>query len=962
MSRTVPDRAVHHAPAPLPHSGGGRPAYAALTGRGDLLEAAHAELLDGRGVLLCGPAGIGKSTLLAALGAAVADEGATVLRCSPALEDARLPYLGVIDLFARVPPEVVAALPPGPRAALRAALLHGPGPVGRYDGLAVRVAVLAALRRLAEQRPVVLVVDGLEWLDEPSADVLAFVAHRVEDADIRILAAERVADGEQSERSRCCPPGTAAITVPPLADDDVALLLLSSGAALPPPVLRAVQQTAAGNPLYALALGRGAPRDGLTAESSGFLPVPADLRALLLGQVRTLPAAAAHVLLVAAAAGRPSLTLLRAAGLTGATAALTEAERLGVVAADPSGAVRFTHPLLRAALYADASGQARRAAHALLAAAVGEPVERARHLALARPHEDEATAAALTAAAGSARADGDAEAAAELAELAARRTPAGRPADRDRRLLAAADFACDAGRREESERAARAVLGGSASAHDRVRARLVLLRNAGQALWDRQQLIEDGLRDAAGDPGLEAALLHWAALRGLLCGALAEGADYARHSARCAARAGDTATRIAALSTLARIRSLGGEPAEAEAALELALALAEAGPQRRVLRRMRAILDLDADRVGRAREQVVGLLDAAEQAAEVEDAVASLVALTRVQVRAGECGPALRTAARCTRVVAEAGTESAPALYAAALAETYGGTPVRARRLAVLAVRASEADGDRLFLLRALAVLGQAALFAGDRPGAAEAVESLRRVLEIGTAMRAADPPLLSWYADLAESLVTLGETDAAATVLQEAYRWATGNAPGSVLASLERAGGLREAACGRVKEGTALLLSSAARLRPLGLPVELVRTLTALGAVERRARHRTVARTVLAEALEIAERAGAAPLAERARDELARVDAVVRGAAGVRLTPSEARIVELVRSGATNREVATELFISVKTVEGALSRVFRKYGVRSRTALIHAMAAPAAGRPAPAPGPQTGAGPVRTA
>ncbi|MEX3104222.1 helix-turn-helix transcriptional regulator [Streptomyces sp. ST1020] len=119
---------------------------------------------------------------------------------------------------------------------------------------------------------------------------------------------------------------------------------------------------------------------------------------------------------------------------------------------------------------------------------------------------------------------------------------------------------------------------------------------------------------------------------------------------------------------------------------------------------------------------------------------------------------------------------------------------------------------------------------------------------------------------------------------------------------------------------------------------MDLVRTLIALGTVERRARHRSAARAVLGEALGTADRIGAAALAARAGTELARLEAGERGE-GPGLTPTEARIAELVGGGATNREVAAKLFISVKTVEGALSRVYRKVGVRSRTALAHAMA-----------------------
>ncbi|MCZ0985341.1 hypothetical protein O1M54_06045 [Streptomyces diastatochromogenes] len=209
---------------------------------------------------------------------------------------------------------------------------------------------------------------------------------------------------------------------------------------------------------------------------------------------------------------------------------------------------------------------------------------------------------------------------------------------------------------------------------------------------------------------------------------------------------------------------------------------------------MRAILALDSDQVTEAGEQVTQLLADIGELAGVEEVMATLVALTRIQVRSGHCREALRTAARCTRALAETGVQAAPALYAAALAATAGGTADEARRLAEQAVRASEADGDRLFLLRALAVLGQAELLAGDPRGAAAAVEALQRVKQLGEAMCAADPPLLHWYGDLAEALVVLGETDAAGTVLREARTRVSGDAPGSVLAALERAEGLREA------------------------------------------------------------------------------------------------------------------------------------------------------------------------
>ncbi|MER6070068.1 AAA family ATPase [Streptomyces sp. NPDC001817] len=919
-----------------------------LTGRRELLDAARAELKARPGVLFHGPLGIGKSMLVASLTASLAAHApsvGTVLHCAPAEEDAGLPFGGLVDLFARVPESRLETLAPEPRGALRAALLRGPEPADGRSRLAVRVAVLDVLRALAATGPVALVLDGLQWLDEPTAEVLAFAVRRLGGLDIRVVAAERVADGEQPGRLRCCPPGTAELPVPPLTDAEVADLVRAGiGADLPPGVLRAIQDTAAGNPLYALELGRAMALRSPERRGLGpALPVPRRLRALLLNEVRTLPETAQRTLLLASAAARPDLTLLRAAGLPGPATDLAEAERLGVATTDAGGTVRFRHPLLRAAVYADAPENDRRQAHALLARAVTEPVERARHLAHAHPREDEDIARTLMSAAESARRDGALGAACELAGLAARRTPGDRPADRADRLLAAAEYACDAGQREEAAEAAEAVLAESDSARRRVRVRLVLLRNAGQALEGAHALIQEGLRDAVGDPGAEAPLHHWAAVRGLLCGELEEATRQARRAVRQAAVAGDTETRIGALATLARVRSLAGDPVAAEAALVEALALAggaDGGPQSWRLIRMRAILALDSDRVTEAEEQVVQLLPAIEELASVEEVMATLVALARIQVRAGHCREALHTAARCSRAV----TQAAPALYAAALAATAGGTAAEAGRLAEQAVRASEADGDRLFLLRALAVLGQAGLLAGDPRGAASAVEALQRVRELGTAMCAADPPLLHWYGDLAEALVLLGETEEAGAVVREAHARVGDDTPGSVLAALERAEGLREAGTGRAKEGAARLRAAVDRLRQLPLPVELVRTLIALGAVERRSRRRSAARTVLAEALETATRIGAAPLAARAREELSRLDAGDRsgetGAGGPELTPTEARVAELVGGGATNREVAAKLFISVKTVEGTLSRVYRKVGVRSRTALAHAMAA----------------------
>ncbi|MFJ4986002.1 AAA family ATPase [Streptomyces sp. NPDC088732] len=859
-----------------------------LIGRREILDHARTQLSAGPGVLFHGSAGIGKSALLTALSAPTGQAGQAaadgfVLRCAPVEEDAKLPFVALMDLFARVPDSYVDGLAEGPRAALRAALLRGREPVSPQSRLAVRDAAVDLLRALSAAGPVLVVVDDLQWVDMPSAEVLSVALRRLYDnAPVRFLAAERVMDGEEPLGLRCCPPGTATVPVPPLADGEVADLLRErTGRQLPEHALRAIQETAAGNPLYAIELGVAALRDGMPAEAGDTLSVPPRLRDLLLDRVRLLPASARQTLLVASAAARPTLPLLTAAGIPDPAADLATAEALGVAVADAEETIRFHHPLIRAAVYADAPEHGRRAVHKLLARAVPEPVEHARHLALAHPHADETTAATLTSAAGSARRRGAPATAAELAALAARRTPADRPAERAERLLAAAEYASDAGLRADADRFAETVLAEAASAPQRVRARLIMLGNAGQALGGTGRLITDGLVEAEGHPELEARLHHWAAVRHLIGGRPAQAAAHARRAAHPALGTGPSAgadavtadTRVAALALLARLHALHGEADAAESALDEATALLGPAdePGARELVRTRALLAADADRIDEAEAAMAGLLGRTGEYASVEETAATLVALVRIQVRSGRCREAMDNVARCGVLPVRAGSDSPPVLYAATLAETAGGRLERALELADRTVRACTTDGDQLFLLRALGVRGRAQLLAGGRENTAAAVDTLRQVRRLGETMGLGDPVLLRWYGDLAEASAILGDTDAAAEVLRAARRRAGPRPPVSVAAALERAEGLRETALGHHKRGIARIQSAVTRLRGRSLPLDLARSLIVLGAADRRPRRAAAARAALTEALEISTAVGAAPMAARARAELAR-------------------------------------------------------------------------------------------
>ncbi|MGK4579249.1 AAA family ATPase [Kitasatospora sp. HPMI-4] len=1030
-------------------------------GRDELLATAGELLREPGSLLLYGPAGIGKSAVATALAARAAACGATVLRCTPAVQETGLPFVGLIDLLSTVPDSRLDVLPSGPRAVLRAALLRGEGPADDRGRLALRVAVAEVLRSLAGRSPVLLVLDGLQWLDGPSAVVVSFLARRARSLGLAVLATERTPEGEPPRLRELCPPGAAELQVTPLPPLTVTeLLTRGASGSLTAGRLREIRQAAAGNPLYALELARTRPAASPRPPYALSPPeLPERLRDLLLAPVRGLSPEATRTLLLAAASTRPTVGRLRDAGAPDPVAALTEARAAAVLDTDPDGTVRFRHPLVRVALLGAAATRDRLAAHRALAAATTDPVERIRQLALACPDADERQAGLLLDAAATAARRGSPRAAYGLAALAVDRTPARAVWTRRERLLAAGEFACGAGLWEEARLAVLPLLaeptdqpwhGGSpgrcrpivaedsprgarplpevrrtvlpppaeradrspcptsrvrtfgaavrdhlewplgagaaepprpaeatdrppyrtSAARQRIRARLVLLRSGGLEPGAAAGLVAAGLAEAADDPVLEAPLRLWAARCELLGGRTAEAVRQARWAAGLAVRTGDAATRAACLVLLAELHTLRGEPGLAERSLDRARNPAvTAAPG--LLLRHRALLDLAADRPEHARRAIPELLAALRSAAatalgtrrpdggdrppdwsDADEAPAALLTLVRLCTRLGDCGPAL-TAARETAAALAAAAPTAPVLTALALAELAGGELPNAMERARAAVLAATRSGDRLSLVHALDVLGRVRLLTGQPAAVAEAVETLQRARTLGRESGLADPATVCRLGALAEGLVALGEGSEAAAVIAEG-RALLARAPGpvaghSAAAVLDRADGLLLTSLGRVAEATRLLRTAAERLEGLRMPLEAASTLVALGGVERRSRRRAAARAVLGEAREICRTHGARPLLERVERDLARLGAKDLPQPGTgagdrsapvpaELTASEHRIAELVAGGATNREVAATLFVSVKTVEGTLSRVYRKLGVRSRTSLARAL------------------------
>ncbi|MET9440422.1 AAA family ATPase [Streptomyces sp. NPDC006610] len=917
-----------------------------VIGRDELFTAARDQLGRGGSVLLHGPAGIGKSTVLRSLTADYARAARTVLRCSATESESHLPFLALADLLGQVLHRVSDKLPAAQSTALESALTGRGESTLQRDGLALRLAVLSALRALAVDGPVLVVADDVQWLDSASAELLGFAARRLGDTPVQLLAAVRT-DGQEYDRHlRAAPPDTLAVRLGALSRAQVSALLENRGyTGLPRSTVRDIHRTSGGNPLFALELGRALAENPTPPRPGEPLPVPTSLRALVLSRLEMLSAEARHTLLVASAGARPTLALLRAAGRENAEAETARAAELGLLATEPEGpAVRFAHPLISAALYAEAPAHERRAAHAALSTAASDPIERARHLALATAGTDPGVAARLAGAAALARDRGAPSVAASLMLLSARHTPANGAPGPDERRLQAAEDAIMAGEVDLARDIAREVLTRATVPADRVRAWMVVIEAAGQALGEVDAVFPQVLADAGDDPRLLALVHYQLAWRALVVeGDFAEGREEAAHAAELAARGGDRRTELLALAFQAQAETLMGHP-DAPATIKRALkepqdpqvACHHNGAGSTRLRWL-----LMGDQLSEARSTVTALLREVRRRGMVESEVHFLRMLAEAELRSGHCGRALDLSRESLRLARDSGIGEVASAVLTSLAEASGGDVQRGLALAEEAVRHAEDDGDQIYMSRALAALGYVQLVAGDAPGT---VRSLRRVRELEHGLGVTDPARGRWHGDLAEALVLIGEPDEARDLIEVTREQALRLGRESTLAVLDRGEALLRAARGEHDAACAQLTSVQDRLAKLGCGLEEARTAFALA----RLRTRRPGPTSYDEAARLFRRCRALPW-------LRQVDAAIASGAAEPAVPAPAPVVPdaleglasmerqvaaLVMEGATNREIAGRLFISVKTVEATLTRVYRKLGIRSRVDIVRLAAA----------------------
>ncbi|MEV4670936.1 AAA family ATPase [Actinomadura sp. NPDC049382] len=908
----------------------------APAGRSALLTALESRLAANGSVVLTGPSGIGKTALLEAAGAAAAARGELVLRTAGTETERWVPCSGLAELLDQLPGPLTDPLPRERLTGLPEPAPH-PRPDPDADHVACRLSFRGLLARCAEERPVLLLVDDAQWLDAESADAVRYAVGRLAARGVRAVAAGRWPDGFAAGEGSGAPwapaPDALHLPVPPLGPDELAEMFDSYG--LPVRVVNTLHSDSGGNPYLALALG-GAFTDRIPRHWRPA-PLPQRVRSVIEERLARLPAEARETLLTAALAIRPTTDLLCRAGRAGAVRDVRLAAGLGLLITE-GGGIRFTPPAVGTVLAESAGAPHLARVHRALAAAVPDAAGRTRHRALADPGPDAELAHSLVTAAERAVRQGSHRMAAELYRLAADRSPAEPAAERLEWLVAAAETGANGGLPDLVHRAAEAVLAADASRAQRVRVRLALLDLSGQGLAEMGEVFAAALVDADGDPALLGPLRLRMALGALVNGAPAR-AEHEANGALAHARAtGDTALEAKVLAIRANIALIEGRDDYATD-LRRARRLPEPpldGQLHMTPRYLAAYCAVFEDRLAEAREDLLRMLALVERGSG-EEVVHVLRNLSEVAVLTGRCREALDFADRAMRITEEAALSPGPAWYHGALAELAGGSVRRAVALAERGLRASEQENDVIFQSRLLHVLGVARMRLGE---VREGVEALERIDVLGDGRGPLSPLVLRRHGDLAQGLVALGDTERAAEVIRATRAAVADRARGiGVTGRLDRAEACLLAARGEPDAAVALLRRTAALFERLGQPLEAGHCLLELARVERGRRRVSTAREAASAALETFVRCEARPWVERARHRLARLDTGLRDGPApppghAALSDGERRIAVLVGQGATNQQVATRLFLSVKTVEASLTRIYRKLGIRSRAQL----------------------------
>lgn len=898
----------------------GQPTYATgVVGREEELAAVDAFLTAApaapQALLLEGEAGMGKTMLWQAAVRGARERSYAVLEYRPADAEARRSFSGLEALFS-AHADLLGSLPPPQGRALEVAFRVCEPGTSPPRAQAIGLGVLGILRLLASTQTVVLAIDDVELLDAASAAAITFALRRLEGEPVSLIAARE-------------PSGSTALRLDRFVRQPVGPLSLGAlhrvlqdrlETVFPRRQIVGMHRVSAGNPFFALELARA----HLPLFGAEEPPAPRQLEELIRGRVEALSSDVREALFDLAALSHVSVDRCDLDRLGPAIdAAVVEVE---------DGDVRFSHRLVADGVSAYATPAQRRDAHARTADLVDDPEERARHLALAADGPSSEVASALEGAARDASARGAAQAAAELAGLAVSSTPEG-DSGVVRRMLLVAESLITVGEAGQAEQVLQRLVQDVAPGSERASARLLLSRIQAVDLDAASELCTRALVDAGDDQKLRAEINARAASLSHARGGLARALAHARAAREAAETTGDAPLLVYVLSLVAQLETVAADTVD-DHVLDLALELESENERPAGLYAPRIALGL--------RLLYAGKLDRARAALE-EDHVATrasgddagrawvLAQLAGVELHTGRHEEARRYTHEALVLAEQERTPQLRAAVAAVAARVsaHAGELEEARAAALRGEALSAEIGAKLQRLENAAARGYAELSCGDT---SEADRLLRPLLEEAAQMGFAEPAAAPFVADAIEAMIESGAVEGAQLHVEALERRAHERpSPWTRHASL-RIRGLWLAGTGRLEEAEAALREAVRENGASTAPLERARALLALGITLRRGKQKRAARETIEDAAALFEQIGATAWARRARDELARIAG--RRRVSTALTPTEQRVADLVAEGRSNKEVAAALHVTVKTVEGTLSRVYAKLGVRSRTAL----------------------------
>ncbi|MGH3257187.1 MAG: helix-turn-helix transcriptional regulator [Streptosporangiaceae bacterium] len=828
---------------------------------------------------------------------------------------------------------------PGPqRDALGTAfgLLGGDAP----DRFLVGLAVLGLLSEAAGERPVICVVDDAQWLDRASAQVLAFVARHLAAGPVALVFATRRGDGEQDLT------GLPELAIGGLADRDAQELLGSvTRWPLDGGVRDRIVAETGGNPRALLELAQALTPEELAGGfgSPGATVLPGRIEDSLRERLGTLPSATRLLLLVAAAEPvRDPVLVWRAAGRLGVeAAAAAPAAAAGMI--EPGGQVRFRHPLARFAVYRMASPQERQNVHRALAEATdpgADPDRRAWHLAHATPGLDEDVAAELQRLAGRARARGGLAADAAFRERAAELTPD--PGRRAQRALAAAQAKHQTGALDAALHLLAMAQAGPLDELGRARAELLraqLTAGAGCRRDAPRLLLDAARRLEPLDPRLAREAYRDAFYATLTAGRLMTRTPMLEIAE--AVRAGRPAPQpprafdllLDGLTVLTTEGYAAGTPV-------LKRALRAFGTEEEVSSEeelgwlplaCRVARDVWDDESWYALSN--RLIELARRAGGLTALPVALLSGAAIQLLAGELATATSMAGEAEAVAHATGNPVGP--YGPLLLAAWEGRDADVNQLITSATAELAARGEGRWLTAvdcANAVLYNGTGRYDEALAAAE--QGSRYPGELG---------LATWsLAELIEAAARAGAPDRAASALHRL-------AQATSASGTDWALGIQARSQALLSEGTAaekLYREAITWLGRTRVRAELARAHLLYGEWLRRQNRRVDAREQLRTAHHMLTAIGVDGFAERARRELLATGETVRKRtveAAIELTPQEAQIARRARDGRTNPEIGAELFLSPRTVEWHLRKVFTKLGITSRRQLAERRLEPAA-------------------